>query len=364
MKEKKIVIFMPSIEDGGVEKNLFLISNFLIKKFNKISVITLSNRFKKRFDKNIKLIFFKNNYFVNFGRRKKFILCLFLLFFEILKNKNVIVLSFQGNVYCTLLCKLLGVKVIVRSNTSPEGWSQNIIKHFFFKIILNSANKIIVNSIDFKNQLRKRYNVKAVCIYNPLNEKEIKNKSNKKFHNYFNKNCLKIINVGRLIDQKDQMTLIKAINLIKDKIKISVLIVGNGREKENLLNFLKKKKLNKIIRIVSYKKNPYPLIKCADIFILSSIYEGLPNVLLEAICLKKFIISSNCPTGPREILNNGKGGLLFKTKNYKELANKIIYFHKNKKICLKMIKNSQDGLKRFNIKKNLNKYYKLINDEN
>ena len=76
------------------------------------------------------------------------------------------------------------------------------------------------------------------------------------------------------------------------------------------------------------------------------------------------IISSNCPTGPREILNNGKGGLLFKTKNYKELANKIIYFHKNKKICLKMIKNSQDGLKRFNIKKNLNKYYKLINDEN
>ena len=47
MKEKKIVIFMPSIEDGGVEKNLFLISNFLIKKFNKISVITLSNRFKK-----------------------------------------------------------------------------------------------------------------------------------------------------------------------------------------------------------------------------------------------------------------------------------------------------------------------------
>ena len=109
-------------------------------------------------------------------------MCLFLLFFEILKNKNVIVLSFQGNVYCTLLCKLLGVKVIVRSNTSPEGWSQNIIKHFFFfRIILNSVNKIIVNSIDFKNQLRKRYNVKAVCIYNPLNEKEIKNKSNKNF---------------------------------------------------------------------------------------------------------------------------------------------------------------------------------------
>jgi len=363
VKEKKIVIFMPSIEDGGVEKNLFLISNFLIKKISNISIITISNKFKNKFDKKIKLIFFKNNYFNYLGRRKKFFMCLFLLFLEILKDKNTLVFSFQGNIYCTLLCKILGVKVIVRSNTSPDGWSQNIIKHFFFKIILSSANKIIVNSIDFKKQFKKKYNIKATCIYNPLNKKEIKNKSKQKTQNYFSKDCLKIINVGRLIDQKDQMTLIKAINLVKKKIKINVLIVGNGREKNNLLNFLKKNKLNKIIKIISYKKNPYPLIKHSDIFILSSIYEGLPNVLLEAICLKKFIISSNCPTGPREILNNGKGGLLFKSKNYKELANKIIYFQKNKKKCFMMNKISQIGLERFDFKKNLNKYYKIIRTE-
>ena len=232
---------MPSIEDGGVEKNLFLISNFLIKKISNISIITISNKFKNKFDKKIKLIFFKNNYFNYLGRRKKFFMCLFLLFLEILKDKNTLVFSFQGNIYCTLLCKILGVKVIVRSNTSPDGWSQNIIKHFFFKIILSSANKIIVNSIDFKKQFKKKYNIKATCIYNPLNKKEIKNKSKQKTQNYFSKDCLKIINVGRLIDQKDQMTLIKAINLVKKKIKINVLIVGNGREKNNLLNFLKKK---------------------------------------------------------------------------------------------------------------------------
>mgnify|MGYP001349545724 FL=1 len=354
---------MPSIEDGGVEKNLFLISNFFIKKINNISIITISNKFKNKFDKKIKLIFFRNNFFNYFGRRKKFFLCLFLLFLEILKDKNILVFSFQGNIYCTLLCKILGVKVIVRSNTSPEGWSQNIFKHFFFKTILSSANKIIVNSIDFKKQFKKRYNIKATCIYNPLNKKEILNKSKEKTQSYFGKNCLKIINVGRLIDQKDQMTLIKAINLIKEKIKINALIVGNGKEKNNLLSFIKKKKLNKIIKIISYKKNPYPLIKHSDIFILSSIYEGLPNVLLEAICLKKFIISSNCPTGPREILDNGKGGLLFKSKNHRELAKKIIYFHKNKKKFFIMNKNSQLGLERFNFNKNLNKYYEIIRTE-
>ena len=363
MKKKKILIFMPSIEDGGVEKNLFLISNFLIKKFNNISVISISNKYQYKFNKQIKLIHFKNKFFNYFGRRKKFFLCLFLLFLEILKDKNILVISFQGNIYCTLLCKMLGVKVIVRSNTSPEGWSQNIFKHYFFKIILSKANKIIVNSIDFKKQFKKRYDINAACIYNPLNKKEIINKSKKKIHNYFDKDSLKIINVGRLVDQKDQITLIKAADIIRKKIKIKVLIVGDGKEKKNLIHFIKKKKLNRIVKIISYKKNPFPLIKQSDLFVLCSIYEGLPNVLLEAICLKKFIISSDCPTGPREILNNGKGGLLFQSKNFKDLAKKILYFRKNKSKCLLMNNISQKGLKRFNFTDNLNKYYQIIKTE-
>ena len=85
-------------------------------------------------------------------------------------------------------------------------------------------------------------------------------------------------------------------------------------------------KIKSFVKIYNFVDNPYPLIKQADIFVLSSAYEGLPNVLLEALTLNKFIISSNCPTGPKEILLNGKGGLLFKVGNYKQLANKIIYY--------------------------------------
>ena len=55
---------------------------------------------------------------------------LFLLFLEILKDRNVLVFSFQANVYCTLLCNFLGIKIIVRSNSAPDGWSQNIIKFY------------------------------------------------------------------------------------------------------------------------------------------------------------------------------------------------------------------------------------------
>ena len=111
---------------------------------------------------------------------------------------------------------------------------------------------------------------------------------------------------------------------------------------------------------MNFAKNPFTLIKQADLFILSSKYEGLPNVLLEALVLKKFIISSDCPTGPREILMNGKGGLLFKTNDYRDLSKKIIYFIKNKKKCGELLNFAIKNLDRFNYEKNLDKYYKLV----
>ena len=73
-----------------------------------------------------------------------------------------------------------------------------------------------------------------------------------------------------------------------------------------------------------FQENPYKYIIKSDIFILSSIYEGLPNVLLEAMTLKKIIISSNCQTGPKEILNNGKYGIMFKPGSVEDLERKIL----------------------------------------
>jgi glycosyltransferase involved in cell wall biosynthesis len=82
--------------------------------------------------------------------------------------------------------------------------------------------------------------------------------------------------------------------------------------------------------------------------------------LLESLALRKFVISSNCRTGPKEILLNGKGGLLFKVGDYRELSKKIIYYHKNKKNCVKLLKHSINNLDRFDYHKNLKEYYNLV----
>ena len=153
----------------------------------------------------------------------------------------------------------------------------------------------------------------------------------------------------------------KAANILKKNIKFKLLIIGRGKNKKKLNDYINKNNLKKFIKIINYQKNPFPYLRKCNLFILTSKYEGLPNVLLEALTLKKFIISSNCPTGPSEILDNGKNGLLFKVGDYKELAKKITFFHSNKKACLKMTLIGNKRLKRFDYNLNLIKYFKTIN---
>ena len=95
-------------------------------------------------------------------------------------------------------------------------------------------------------------------------------------------------------------------------------------------------------------------------FILTSKFEGLPNVLLESLVLKKFVISTNCPTGPSEILSKGKGGILIKIGDYKELAKQILFFIKKNNQCASMLKYAAKQLYRFDETKNLLKYYTIV----
>ena len=222
------------------------------------------------------------------------------------------------------------------------------------------ADKVIVNSLDFKKQMEKKFNIQVDCIFNPLDLREIIKKSKYKIKNNFYDKGFRIINIGRMTEQKDQITILKAINILKDKFKFKLIILGRGSEKEKLLEFIKKNKLEKLVKLIDFIENPYPYLKSANLFVLSSKYEGLPNVLLEAASLKKLIISTDCPTGPREILNNGKGGILFSVGNYEELSRKILLCYRNKKKFNTKIKHNFKNLKRYDFNENINKYFLLI----
>jgi len=363
MFKKKLVIFVPSIEDGGVEKNLFLIANYLSSKNVNVSLITANQDKKKYFSKRVNFISPQTSFLNKKNRFYKTLFCFYFLLNFFLKNKNLLILSFQANIYAIFFAFFFRINIITRSNTAPVGWSSNIIKRFIFKIFFKYPKKIIVNSVDFKKQLDKEFGINSICIYNPFDNEIIKNKIHSKIKfSFFKKNYNNLINIGRMTDQKDQILLLKALNELKDQIKFRLIILGKGKNRKKLENYILDNKLKENIKIIGYKKNPYPYINKADIFILTSKFEGLPNVLLEAQYLKKTIISSNCPTGPREILLTGKAGFLFKIGNINELKKKILFVTNkdNKKIIKDKIKKGYNSMYRFDFNKNMKLYFNEI----
>ena len=331
--DKKIIIFNPSIEDGGVEKNLFLITNFFASNNIKTTIISADKSKKKKFiDKvdfiNPKIINFKKS-----GRYKKYFFCLVLLIKRILFNKENFIFSFQANIYCIIISKLLGAKIIVRMNTAPQGWDHNYLKKIIYSFFIKKADGIIVNSIIFQKEVNKRFNIKSICINNPFDFNKIKKLSNSKSKSFYPKNCLKLISIGRITEQKDQITILKSLVILKrKKIKFKFILIGKGHLRNNLEKFVRENGLKKNVKFLGYRSNPFSILKQADIFILSSLYEGSPNVLVEALFLRKKIVTTNCPTGPNEILSKKTHGEFFKIKNYQQLANKIIKLQNIKKI--------------------------------
>jgi len=362
MDIKKLIIFNPSIEGGGVEKNLELISNHLCKKFkNKIYFLSYDSSLK--LDKSIKII--KPIIRVNIRNRIfKYFICILSLIIFYFRNKNFVLFSFQANVYAILIAKILNKKLIVRANASPDKWIGNY-KLFIIRYFYKLADEFIVNCYEFKDEVKKVLNIKSTVIYNPINKKKILLLSKKKkYFPFFDrfKNGIKILNIGRLTTQKNQIDLLKIINILKNKIPVKLLIIGTGNQKVFLEKYIENNKLNKVVSILSYTKNPYVYFKKANIFLLTSIYEGLPNVLLEATLFKNLCISYKCKTGPKEILCAGKGGILTNTFNYKKIALEIekYYFTNNKKNYNHMIKRSYLNLKNYDKQNQLVKYEKLI----
>jgi len=357
---KKLFIFIPSIEDGGVEKNLYIVTNFLTNHIDNINIITFNTDKKKKFSNKVNFICTNFSNKKNYGRYFKYFFCLILLIKEILNNKkNCLVFSWQANIYSIIVCYFLGIKIISRSNTSPSGWSKNFFKNIIFNFFLKKADTLIVNSLSFKKEMDKKFNVRSKLILNPFHISYIKKKSNEKIKNlFFKNNALKVLNIGRFTDQKDQITLIKAAAIALKKINLKLFIMGKGKLEESMKNYIKKNNLFRYVHIIGYKENPFKYIKRSDIFVLTSKFEGFPNVLVECQILKKYIISTDCPTGPREILQNGNLGGLVKIGDHNSIAEILINFDKKKEI--KKINKAYNLVKKYDHKKSCILYLREI----
>lgn len=129
-----------------------------------------------------------------------------------------------------------------------------------------------------------------------------------------------VLGVGRLTPQKDFPTLIRAFALLRQERSARLMILGEGEERLKLETLMRQMGLEQDVSFPGFVENPFKFMKKAKVFVLSSRWEGLPTVLIEALALGTPVVSTDCPSGPREILEDGRWGALVSVGNEEAMA--------------------------------------------
>jgi glycosyltransferase involved in cell wall biosynthesis len=185
-------------------------------------------------------------------------------------------------------------------------------------------------------------------IFNPIVRPELFIESNKAVeHKWITESdgIPLILAIGRMTQQKDFTTLIKAVSLINQTRRARLIILGDGEDRVELERLILSLDIQDVVDLPGFLDNPYPFYKHADAFVLSSRWEGLPSVLIEALALDCPIVSTNCPYGADEILNGGEFGEIIPMGDVTLMADAISASLNGKKSG----KPSQDWISQFSM---------------
>lgn len=219
---------------------------------------------------------------------------------------TVLAFTEEANAAC-ILAKVLGgtFSLIVAVRNNPE--FRGFLSKLFIRMLYSKADRVVANSLELTKILQERFGLKKVhTIPNPSDIEGNVQKSMEALPTDFLDSVGQkhlFFNIGRLIDQKGHIHLIRAFKeATEGRDDCMLAIAGHGIAEEQLKNVVKEYGIQHKILFLGRVENVYPYLKRADCFVLSSLYEGFPNVLLEALSLDTLVISTDCRTGPREIL--------------------------------------------------------------
>ena len=209
----------------------------------------------------------------------------------------------------------------------------NIIRKWLWKIASKKLYLITTPTqatLDYLKNINLIDKKKIVLLTDPVFRiREIVNLKKEKLNEPFQSDKKYILSIGRLTYQKNFNLLIESFNEIKKIYNdYKLIIIGDGEERDNLEFLISKLNLKNEIFLIGFKKNIFPYLKIADCLISSSRWEDPGFTLIEAGILNKIIISTNCLSGPRELLNENNG-YLFDNENKKSLIDQFVNYKKN-----------------------------------
>jgi len=349
----KLLIVLPSLEFGGIERTTInLLRNIKrgqaavalhkrtehyfkdisckIYRFEDFGVSnpTLSLRSIYTYSKAIKKISNLENPDIVFGIMQFapiYTCCAKDFFFM----KSRVVISYRG-----------AVSVFLKRIPSFGRWAKFLIYY-----TVRRASNIIVPSEGVKRDLIEHFGAsesKTKVIYNGIDLEWVKRLSGDDID--VKKDCPWVVTSARLdFIQKDFLTLLKAFRIVRNSLRAKLLIIGEGPQRDSILSWMREMSLNEDVLLLGFQENPFRYIAKTDVFVLSSLIEGFGNVIVEAMALGIPVISTDCPSGPGEIIQHGTNGFLVPVGDYNKMAEHILNILKDSELRNRI---SHAGLRR------------------
>lgn len=358
---KKIGLLIETLNGGGAERSAGLISTILTDLGCQVFIITLFDDIAYTYSGEL----------INLGLYKKgsrSVLNKFLRYKELnakIKEHNLdLILDFRMKNYP--LRELLLNTLIFRTKMINMVRSFNLKGYFpipkiFSKYLYKNYAGINTVSVDIEQEIKKIYDFSNVfTIHNPvdidfINEEASKKKLIKEIY---------IVALGSLYPVKQIDKLIKAYNnTILPEQNIKLYIIGSGPEKDLVTKIVDDLGLQTKVELLPFQENPFSYLAQAKFLVLSSKYEGFPRVLVESLACSTPVVSFNCKSGPNEIIEHQKNGLLVEDQNFQELTNAMNEFVTNELLYNTCKKNSLRSIEPFAmsaISDNWRKYLKEI----
>jgi len=235
------------------------------------------------------------------------------------------------------------------------------LKRYLIKKAYSDADAVIVVSRGEQDDLIQNFNIpatKIVVLYNPLDRSKIRELSAENSGIHFEMPM--VVSVGRLVYQKGFDILIRAFRKVRDHTVAKLLIVGDGEKKEELISFANSLKLQDDVVFLGMQMNPFQFMRGAEVFCLASRYEGFGIVILEAMALGLPVVVTDCPSGPAEIVENGKYGLLVPPENVDALAGALTRILSDPNLMEEMSRLSLTRAQDFDLEKSIKQWEDVI----
>ena len=372
--KKELSILIYSLASGGAERVVSILLYELKDKYD-ITLFLMNDTMFYDIPKEIKIVCIENSNPIESGLKKLLKLPLLAWRYKKLNNSKISLSFMNRPNYINVLAKLMGMKskIIISERAMPSlqhaNGLQGFINRNLIKFLYNKADLVTANSLGNSKDLEKNFGCKSVVTINNLFDIEkIEVLSQEKVE--YRDEKFTFITVGRLDAGKNHSLMIEAMPYVDAKL----YIIGDGELKESLEEQIKQLKVEDKVILLRRQTNPYKYLVQADCFVFSSNYEGFPNVLLEALACGLPVISTDCHSGPREILapcsdmnfqiedeiEIASYGILTPIKNVKRLEEAMNFILNNKKLRKNYQEKGRQKANDFSATKIIKQYEKIL----